>query len=78
MPEIIRFFGIIITMYWNDHNPPHFHAQYGDYEAIIGLNGVVMEGKIPRRALSIVLGWLAYTVMNYLKIGRIAKKENRY
>lgn len=37
MPEISRFFGIIITMYWNDHNPPHFHAQYGDYEAIIGV-----------------------------------------
>jgi len=42
-------------MYWNDHNPPHFHAQYGDYEAIIGLNGVIMEGKIPRSALSMVL-----------------------
>jgi hypothetical protein len=46
-------------MYWNDHNPPHFHAQYGEHEVIISLNGVVMEGKIPRRALSMVLEWLA-------------------
>ncbi|MGR8999957.1 MAG: DUF4160 domain-containing protein [Gammaproteobacteria bacterium] len=59
MPVISRFFGIIITMYWNDHNPPHFHAQYGEHEVLISLNGVVMEGKIPRRALSLVLEWLA-------------------
>jgi len=50
MPVISRFFGIIITMYWNDHNPPHFHAQYGEHEAIIGLNGVVYgwENASPR------------------------------
>jgi hypothetical protein len=59
MPEISRFFGIIITMYWNDHNPPHFHAQYGEYEALINLNGVVMDGKVPSRVLSLVLEWLA-------------------
>jgi len=59
MPEISRFFGIIITMYWNDHNPPHFHAQYGDHEILISLDGVILDGKIPRRALSMVLEWLA-------------------
>jgi hypothetical protein len=59
MPVISRFFGIIIAMYWNDHNPPHFHAQYGEHEVLISLNGVVMEGRIPRRALSMVLEWLA-------------------
>lgn len=46
-------------MYWNDHNPPHFHAQYGEHEAIINLDGLVMEGKIPRRALSMALEWLS-------------------
>jgi hypothetical protein len=46
-------------MYWNDHNPPHFHAQYGEHEVLISLNGVVMEGKIPRCALSMALEWLA-------------------
>ena len=45
-------------MHWNDHNPAHFHAQYGEHEVLISLNGVVMEGKIPRRALSMVLEWL--------------------
>jgi len=37
MPEICRFYGIIIRMYFNDHTPPHFHAQYGDHNAIIGI-----------------------------------------
>jgi phosphomannomutase len=35
MPEISRFFGIIISIFYDDHNPPHFHARYGDYDALI-------------------------------------------
>jgi hypothetical protein len=38
MPEVSRFFGIVIRMYFNDHNPPHFHAEYGDYEALIDID----------------------------------------
>ena len=59
MPEISRFFGIIITMYWRDHNPPHFHASYGNDEALITMNGEVYSGRLPRRALSLVREWLA-------------------
>jgi hypothetical protein len=59
MPELSRFFGIIITMYWRDHNPPHFHASYGDDEALITMNGEVYSGSLPRRALSLVREWLA-------------------
>jgi len=59
MPEISRFFGIIIAMYWNDHNPPHFHAKYGGHEILISLDGIILDGEIPRRALSMVLEWLA-------------------
>lgn len=59
MPEISRFFGIIITMYWRDHNPPHFHASYGNDEALITMNGEVYSGSLPRRALSLVREWLA-------------------
>jgi hypothetical protein len=45
LPELSRFFGIIIAMYYNDHAPPHFHARYGDDEASIRIdNGEVMEG----------------------------------
>ncbi|WP_024297150.1 DUF4160 domain-containing protein [Methylomicrobium lacus] len=58
MPIISRFLGIVITMYWSDHAPPHFHAKYGEYEIIVTIEGGVVEGKFPRRALQLVLEWL--------------------
>ena len=48
MPELSRFFGIIIAMYYNDHPPPHFHAKYGDDEATIRID----DGKVPEGSLS--------------------------
>ena len=57
MPEISRFLGVIITMYYNDHPPPHFHAKYGDYEAVVDIQDGVVEGRFPRRALRVVLEW---------------------
>ena len=58
MPEISRFFGIVIAMYYNDHAPPHFHARYGEFIAKIDiLTGAVLEGDLPRRALSLVQEW---------------------
>jgi hypothetical protein len=60
MPEISRFFGIIIRMYFNDHNPPHFHAIYGSETAIIGIDPVqLLDGHLPARALSMALEWAA-------------------
>lgn len=58
MPEISRFFGIIIFMYFDEHNPPHFHAKYGEERAVVSINELkVMEGRLSRRALSLVLEW---------------------
>lgn len=58
MPEISTFFGIKITMYWNDHLPPHFHAIYGDYEALVDIqNAVVIRGRLPSSKLKLVLAW---------------------
>ncbi|WP_296621106.1 DUF4160 domain-containing protein [Marivirga sp.] len=54
MPEISRFFGIIIKMYYNDHNPPHFHIEYQDYEAIINIEDGELTGKMSRKALNLV------------------------
>ncbi|MCT8342979.1 MULTISPECIES: DUF4160 domain-containing protein [Photorhabdus] len=51
MPTISEFFGILIRMYYDDHNPPHFHAYYGEHEAIISIETLeVMEGSLPKRA----------------------------
>ena len=58
MPEICRFYGIIIAMFYDDHNPPHFHARYGRDKATIEINSLrVLEGKLPPRALGLVIEW---------------------
>ncbi|MFN2348925.1 MAG: DUF4160 domain-containing protein [Thioalkalivibrio sp.] len=58
MPEISRFLGIIIAMYYNEHAPPHFHAKYGDNEAVIAIvNGEVVDGQLPPRVLGLVQEW---------------------
>ncbi|MCX7004446.1 MAG: DUF4160 domain-containing protein [bacterium] len=57
MPEICRFLGIVIYMLYNDHSPPHFHAEYGEYKISVDINSGVVEGRFPRRALSAVIDW---------------------
>lgn len=58
MPEISRFYGIIIYMYMNEHNPPHFHVWYENYKAIVTINDGIITGSLPRRALNLVYEWL--------------------
>ncbi|MBX3502556.1 MAG: DUF4160 domain-containing protein [Alphaproteobacteria bacterium] len=58
MPTISAFFGILIRMYYRDHAPPHFHAVYGEQEATIDIETLdVLEGRLSRRALELVLDW---------------------
>ena len=58
MPELSRFYGIIITMYADDHNPPHFHVQYAEEEALFNIvDGVFMKGSLPSKAARLVLAW---------------------
>ena len=58
MPIISRFFGIIIRMYWTEHNPPHFHPHYGSYKAVFGIKtGEKIKGKFPKKASKIVSEW---------------------
>lgn len=58
MPEISSFYGIIITMLFKDHNPPHFHVRYGEYRALITIKDGIIQGELPRRALTMVYEWL--------------------
>ena len=58
MPEICRFYGILIKMYFNEHNPPHFHAEYQEYKTVITIKDGVVEGKMPKRALKLIFEWL--------------------
>jgi hypothetical protein len=58
MPEISRFFGIAIAMFFNDHAPSHFHATYGEHEAVIRIDTLeTLSGQLPPRALAMVLEW---------------------
>jgi len=58
MPEISRFLGIVIGMFYRDHVPPHFHATYGEYEVTVDIETGVVHGRFPKRALRLVLEWL--------------------
>jgi hypothetical protein len=60
MPEICRFYGIVIRMYFNDHNPPHFHADYAGQEARVNIAAIALiSGRLPPRALGMVMEWTA-------------------
>ena len=58
MPEISRFFGIVIKMFFDDHNPPHFHAEYAGSVALVGIRTLaVFSGGLPPRAMGLVIEW---------------------
>ncbi len=60
MPEISRFFGIVIKMYFDEHPPPHFHAEYGEQEALIDIHTLaIISGQLSPRALGLVMEWAA-------------------
>jgi hypothetical protein len=59
MPRISAFYGIVVTMYSNDHAPPHFHARYGEHEAQIVIDtGAPLAGQLPIRALRLIREWV--------------------
>ena len=58
MPEISRFYGLIILMNYLDHAPPHFHVWYGDFKAIVTINDNIVKGEMPGRALKLVFEWM--------------------
>jgi hypothetical protein len=58
MPTISRFYGILIQMYFGDHAPPHFHALYAEFEALVEIQTLeVLRGELPRRAMALVVEW---------------------
>lgn len=58
MPIVCTFYGIIVRRFYDNHSPPHFHAEYGEFKATIGIQTLeVIDGKLPRRALNLTLDW---------------------
>jgi hypothetical protein len=73
MPEISRFFGIIIYMYSKDHLPPHFHAEYGDEEGMFSIETCnIIKGDLPRKQTRLVQAWAELhqeeLMSNYLEL----------
>ena len=76
MPEISRFFGIIIAMFYNDHAPPHFHVRYNDQKAIIGIASLTLiKGKLSPKALGLVMEWAAMYQQELLEDWNLAQEN---
>lgn len=58
MPELARFYGIRVFVCFGDHPPPHFHVEYGEYEAVFGIHTLaLLQGSLPARARGLVVDW---------------------
>ena len=75
MPEISRFLGIIIAMFYRDHSPPHFHAIYGEYDITVEIESGIINGRFPKRALKLVFEWLELHKDELLENWRLAEEK---
>ena len=76
MPTISMFYGIVISMFFNDHAPPHFHAKYAEFKGIIDIGKLEMiEGDLPRRALQLILDWAAIHQSELLEDWRLCQEK---
>jgi Domain of unknown function (DUF4160) len=74
MPEISRFFGIIITMYYNDHPPPHFHVRYNNQKAIVSIQTLeILEGELTPRLFKLVTEWASMHQTELMEDWEIAR-----
>lgn len=75
MPELSRFLGIIIAMYYRDHPPPHFHAIYAEFEATVDIVTDALNGSLPKRALSLVQEWRLLHQQELLQAWALAQAQ---
>jgi hypothetical protein len=76
MPEISRFYGIIITMYYNDHAPPHFHVRYGAQKAIVEIASLsVIGGELRSRTFDLVKEWAALHQLELMQNWELARQN---
>jgi len=76
VPRVSEFHGIVITMFHNDHDPPHFHAEYGEFAAAIGIDPIdVIEGRLPGRPRRLVLRWASLHQAELMENWRRARQR---
>ena len=75
MPEISRFLGMIIAMYYKEHNPPHFHVRYNEFKATISINDLsLLEGKLPPKVMGLIIEWASINQKALIEDWELAKK----
>ena len=77
MPEICRFLGIVIYMYFDDHAPSHFHAKYGKFEVMVDIETGIVKGQFPKRALRLVLEWYELHQEELMDNWKLAKQSKK-
>ncbi|MEO6673091.1 MAG: DUF4160 domain-containing protein [Ginsengibacter sp.] len=76
MPVISSFYGILIKMYFGDHLPPHFHAEYAEYTAQISINNLgILQGYLPPKALALIIEWASVHQDELMQNWRILSEE---
>ncbi len=74
MPEISRFLGIVIGMFYREHGQPHIHAVYGDFAVTVEIESGIVSGRFPRRALALLQEWVALHREELLEDWRLARQ----
>ncbi|WP_150464765.1 DUF4160 domain-containing protein [Francisella sp. XLW-1] len=78
MPTISRFFGIIISMYWDEHNPPHFHVRFGEYKCSVSIANIsVIVGELPKKQERLVLAWAEIHKKELLQNWELCQKDKQ-
>lgn len=78
MPEVSRFYGIVVAMFFSEHNPPHFHARYGGEKVAVDVRTLqVLEGRIAPRALGLVIEWATQHQAELLEDWELARQNQQ-
>lgn len=78
MPTISRFFGIIISMYWDEHNPPHFHVRFGEYKCSVSITNIsIIAGELPKKQERLVLAWAEIHQKELLQNWELCQKDKQ-
>ena len=76
MPEVARFFGIIISLNYNDHPPPHFHVRYAEQKATVAIESLtILEGELSPRVLGLVIEWAAAHRQELMEDWNLARQQ---
>jgi len=79
MPEISRFLGMVISIYFDDHNPPHFHVEYNEDEALISINDLsILRGNLPPRVMGLAMEWARLHQAELLENWNMVKESGKY